>query len=842
MSLSTIQDKLNKKFKSERRTLVFWYDDNASFADEVDSLQLENAKLHKLTGDNAIYTKYLLEYEDRTSNYLIYAPFPKLSDRDNHLADTAHYSELFYTDKVAMICEDLGIPDKYRNQVAQYAKFWKSGNRTDRFAALGIEEYTPEIIEIGMLAVVAGVKAPNFEEILKNVIISGGLDDNKYLSDFDKLGLTGAFWSLCERYYGYDDKKPTLEKLMASLLITYTDHHFEGELPKAWRPFILRKKNDVAVLVSNMMNNALYREQFDALSERIAAKLRVEDYVKGMEPESYAECDAFEAFDQSIVKHMASVLVANAQPLPESYAVIVENRIGRKHFAQKYEPYYEAIRQADRLIACVKAFAMGSAPDADGTIALYAKEWSKIDRHYRGFYTAFDKISAGDDLRELRSLIENIYANDYLGKLSVIWSDKLEKLESFGGLKAAKQPDFYIKSVAPLAASGITAVIISDGLRYECGQELCERLNDKANAKPKLEYMVSSLPSETHLGMAALLPHDSITINDSFEPLVDDLPCVSTDQRAVILQLHNTKSAAFTYTDIMNMSREDVRRLLSGKELLYIYHNQVDARGDNAPTENEVFDAANEAIDEIVAIIQKLTVDKSITKYIITADHGFLYRRDKLSESDKVNLPKQTNARVNKRFIMSDKPLDVEGALCFSLDYLGKGNEGVYVTVPRGADVFKVAGGGQNYVHGGASLQEIVIPLIKVGTERYKKEVGKVDVELTSLSRKITNLIVYLDFIQKESVSDTVRPVKVKAFFETESGEKISDEEIMVADKREVSPEKRRFHEKFTFKNRRYPRDEKYYLVLKDAETDMEMHRYEFVIDIAFADDFGFEL
>jgi hypothetical protein len=96
--------------------------------------------------------------------------------------------------------------------------------------------------------------------------------------------------------------------------------------------------------------------------------------------------------------------------------------------------------------------------------------------------------------------------------------------------------------------------------------------------------------------------------------------------------------------------------------------------------------------------------------------------------------------------------------------------------------------------------------------------------------------------MQKNSVSDTLRPVKVIAFFETESGERISDEEIMVADKREASPEKRRFHEKFTFKNRRYPRDEKYYLVLKDAETDMEMHRYEFVIDIAFADDFGFEL
>ena len=113
---------------------------------------------------------------------------------------------------------------------------------------------------------------------------------------------------------------------------------------------------------------------------------------------------------------------------------------------------------------------------------------------------------------------------------------------------------------------------------------------------------------------------------------------------------------------------------------------------------------------------------------------------------------------------------------------------------------------------------------------------------LTSLSRKITNLITYLDFIQTENVSDTLQSIKIKVFFETDSGEKISDEEIIVADKKNASPEKRQFREKFTFRNRKYSKDEKYYLVMKDALSDMEISRHEFIIDIAFADDFGFSL
>lgn len=102
LNLKQIADKLNAEFTGETRKLVFWYDDKAEFSEDVHTLELNNAKLYRLEPDNQFYTKYFLERLDRTTNYLIYAPFPKPHVRDNHLADTIKYSKEFLP--IVLLC------------------------------------------------------------------------------------------------------------------------------------------------------------------------------------------------------------------------------------------------------------------------------------------------------------------------------------------------------------------------------------------------------------------------------------------------------------------------------------------------------------------------------------------------------------------------------------------------------------------------------------------------------------------------------------------------------------------------------------------------------------------
>lgn len=95
LNLKQIIDKLNTEFSGDTRKLVFWYDEESEFAEDIDGIELANAKVYKLEQGNQFYTKYFLEKVDTTTNYLVYAPFPKPPVSENHLKDIMIYSKRF---------------------------------------------------------------------------------------------------------------------------------------------------------------------------------------------------------------------------------------------------------------------------------------------------------------------------------------------------------------------------------------------------------------------------------------------------------------------------------------------------------------------------------------------------------------------------------------------------------------------------------------------------------------------------------------------------------------------------------------------------------------------------
>ena len=77
MNIKQIIDRLNAEFTGDTRKLVFWYDDNGEFVEDMQNVELDNAKVYFLQPDNQFATKLFLERQDTTTNYLIYAPFPE---------------------------------------------------------------------------------------------------------------------------------------------------------------------------------------------------------------------------------------------------------------------------------------------------------------------------------------------------------------------------------------------------------------------------------------------------------------------------------------------------------------------------------------------------------------------------------------------------------------------------------------------------------------------------------------------------------------------------------------------------------------------------------------------
>jgi hypothetical protein len=117
-----------------------------------------------------------------------------------------------------------------------------------------------------------------------------------------------------------------------------------------------------------------------------------------------------------------------------------------------------------------------------------------------------------------------------------------------------------------------------------------------------------------------------------------------------------------------------------------------------------------------------------------------------------------------------------------------------------------------------------------------------VNIGLVSLVHKITNLTTNLDFIQTDPVTDVNKETTYKVFFISDDNEKISNDNTYVADKKDPDASKRMFRLKFTFKNKKYDRNRKYYLVAYDEKNALEVIRHEIQIDLAFVDDFGFNV
>ncbi len=851
MNLEQIKRTLEEKLSEHpplgsRRQIIFWYDAKGDFAEEVERLKLTNGKIWRLERDKNFLTKYTIEVLDPESNYVIYSQSAKPADRENWLLDTLLYSYEFTADRISMIMNDLRAPQSLRGTFMRYERFFGNKERCRRFTGLKIANYTEPVIDSAILAVLAKQQAASISDSLR-AIFSESLDekDNPLWQDIIKFGDAEAFWTLMEREYGFVEHQKTLKALFLGLVITAFSQQFTGDLPKAWEKYVLAKPANCLVFIDHFMNHMGHSKYFQKLAREAEGALHLSSYLKEWGLPHIAEVDIFPSLDKAVIDSLVGSLENRADNY-EYYLGIIEQR-RTKHFYPQYEETYNALYWAIRLLEYQREFGSGFFEQkAEGLFQAYVQRYYEADYAYRKYCLAYDKAKRPEILHGLNERIENLYCNWYLQDLSIKWSELVEQELScdWFAVTTKKQQSFYINCVAPIAQkSERVFVIVSDALRYEAGYELMEALNQNVTGLSSIESMLGVVPSYTQLGMAALLPHDRLQMVDG-EVLADGLSTSGLANRQQILQ-QNAEAVALRLPDLLHMDRQAVRETVKGKHVVYIYHDTIDAVGDQAKTEDKAFEAVEQAIQEIIEAVQILVKNLSEVTAYITSDHGFIYHRSPLHESDKTVPGDEQPILFRRRFMLFDKPVEVPNTMAIDLGYLfGPENTRIAV-VPKAHNRYKVQGPGQRFVHGGAGLQEIVIPLVRFRNDRRRdlsKEATKVDVRMLTESRRITNSIFSLTFFQTEPVGGKITPRKLKAYFRDPDGSVISDEVLLVADRSAPRAEDRIYEVRFTLKSRRYDRSAVYHLVLEDTEEVVETvyEQTPFTLDLGIMPDFGF--
>ncbi|MFZ3131680.1 MAG: BREX-1 system phosphatase PglZ type A [Desulfosporosinus sp.] len=852
MNLDQINVALTEKFRAPsregaKRHIIFWYDAEGDFQEFVDELELAEVKLWKLTETNKFLSKYTLEVIDPNSNYLIYAAFAKPDDANNWLLDIMLYSQTFIADKIALMMDDLHVENNgLRPCFMNFEKFFNSKDRYARFASYSLEAYTEETIHIGVLAALAKRPTPDFEDALRVILINSlQEDENTVWQNIVKYGVVDGFWNLTEKYYGYFAPEKNLKGLLTFFIINALSSVLNRTLPLEWQGLVSAKRANCVVFLDHFMHHSMDSKIYDKLAEEIEADLHFGEYLEQWDIQDYEQVDLFRAADRSIILKLTNSLLIGSEEFTQ-YKKIISLR-KTKHYYQEFENYYEAMFWTIEMYAFKKKYQAGI-PERDALtfFEAYTKEYFIMDQAYRKFCVSFDQEQHSDVLKPLSAEVDNLYTNWYHTELAVKWSAAVaEELAASWPIQGMPQQQGFFRDTIQKALydNKKSFVIISDALRFEAAEELMQRLNTEIKGSTELRWMQGCVPSYTRLGMAALLPHTALSMQGD-DVLIEGISTKDTNGRRKILKSYVNDSEVVLLNDLIPMTRTELRNTFKGKSVVYIYHNVIDSMGDKGD-ESKTFHAVEQAFAEIQGAIR--TINKNLTEanIYITSDHGFIYRRKALAESDKTTKGDTLPLYTNKRFLIFDQEVDLPGSIKLSLDYFFGKDCGLTVCVPRGDNRYKTLGGGQNYVHGGASLQEIVIPLIKYRNDRKKDErmlISKVEVKLTNTSRKITNSLFSLDFFQTEKLMDKKVARTVKLYFTDEAGQKISNEQNILADRISEKASERTFKVSFNLKSSNYNKLEKHYLVLEDPEEPIKKiyDKIPFSISLGIVNEFDF--
>ena len=486
----------------------------------------------------------------------------------------------------------------------------------------------------------------------------------------------------------------------------------------------------------------------------------------------------------------------------------------------------------------------------------YISDYYYMDTYYRLFQNAFlNSLTSSNEqlddlLKQVADSIENLYVNWYLDNLGTNWATAAkDNLKEYGRiLEVPQQRDFYRSRVEN--ADTRVFVIISDAMRYEVAVTLANELRQETQAKVTMESCEGIFPTVTKFGMAALLPHKNLKAtlqaNGTIGVLADGQP-TDAGCRDGILKSADPSSVTLQYKNIIKMKRADRSALVKGMDVVYIYHNRIDETSHT--DETKVFASCEETISELKNMVRIIVNEFSGTRIFITADHGFIYTARPLSEDAKVDktTASSEDVEVDRRYLITKK--GARPNFLLPVKFLDDENYDAFA--PIGNTRIKKKGPGLYFVHGGISLQEMVVPVIdyhymRTDSAEYRKNKNKYDTKpvtlsLLSASRKISNMIFSLNFYQKEAVGANREAATYLLYFTDSEGKQVSDTQRVIADRTGSDNQDRTFRVSFNLKSMKYSSTESYYLVIADESGLQLPQREEFQIDIAFAvDDFDF--
>ena len=302
------------------------------------------------------------------------------------------------------------------------------------------------------------------------------------------------------------------------------------------------------------------------------------------------------------------------------------------------------------------------------------------------------------------------------------------------------QLEVFKERVLPSLAQGRkTALVLADALRFEMAEELAEML--ESSGELSLDCALATLPTLTKIGMAALGPgsEDGLDLEEEGSRVVASvggrrLPDLAArrDQYAAAL---GDRVSEVTLDNCLGARFEKLQKLVDQADLLLVLSQDLDEIGET----DRVYRTANlmsQVLSNLHGALRRLA-NAGIEEFIVVADHGYLMRND-VSDAMKLDIPSGDVVVEHRRCVIGRNLGRGDHFVVLRCAEIGLGGD-LELAFPRGVNVFRVSGGNLAYLHGGLSLQECVIPVLRYVPAAAQETGGKARLEVTVVGGKVTN-------------------------------------------------------------------------------------------------------
>lgn len=344
-----------------------------------------------------------------------------------------------------------------------------------------------------------------------------------------------------------------------------------------------------------------------------------------------------------------------------------------------------------------------------------------------------------EKLKPVREQLQKAYLR-LVDKVNIAFSSLLSET-SLDNLSLGYAGDAIAKTVKQASRQNPVAVIVLDACRYDIACRLSELLNQNEPV-PRAEVSVAMapVPSITAVGMPFCLPGDSQKIKVDLVPdsagkqqwavTVDGFPGNLADaaqRRAWLKQVYRLKDSCFLWIkDVIEGATDKPVTVRALGKLVFVFGDDLDDHDDKL----KAF-GLDMVIERYAATVRKLRAGGYGTIFVVT-DHGFFRWEPAFDEKD---FPKPSGniLKSSRRAIIGR---NLEGSPAVPLKVTASDLD---CFVPRSVNAFKTYGG-LGFFHGGTTLQELVIPVLKAQWSTKAEKIGVVIKpleQITSLTQRV---------------------------------------------------------------------------------------------------------